>query len=63
GVCHDTYSAHQGVEHDNMNALCLGARIIGQELAREIIIAFLGAKFSTEERHHRRFNKIVQLEQ
>lgn len=62
-VCHDTYSAHQGVEHDNMNALCLGARIIGQELAREIIIAFLGAKFSTEERHHRRFNKIVQLEQ
>jgi RpiB/LacA/LacB family sugar-phosphate isomerase len=61
-VCHDTYSAHQGVEHDNMNVLCLGGRIIGTELAREIVIAFLKASFSGEERHLRRFNKIVALE-
>ncbi len=62
GVCHDTYSAHQGVEHDNMNALCLGARIIGPELAREIVCAYLGAEFSIEERHRRRVAKIIQME-
>ncbi len=61
-VCHDTYSAHQGVEHDNMNVLCLGGRIIGIELAKELVVAFLKAKFSNEERHHRRFSKIQALE-
>jgi RpiB/LacA/LacB family sugar-phosphate isomerase len=61
-VCHDTYSAHQGVEHDNMNVLCLGGRIIGGELAKEIVKSFLNAKFSGEERHKRRFSKIVSLE-
>ncbi len=61
-LCHDVYSARQGVEHDNMNILCLGGRIIGVETAKELVNAFVGANFSTEERHHRRFNKIVQLE-
>jgi ribose 5-phosphate isomerase B len=63
GLCHDTYSAHQGVEHDDMNVLCLGARIIGPELAKEIIYAFLRANFTAEERHLRRVNKIRKLEQ
>lgn len=62
GLCHDTYSAHQGVEHDNMNALCLGARIIGPELARVIVLAFLSAEFSTDPRHRRRVGKILKLE-
>lgn len=62
GTCHDTYSAHQGVEHDHMNVLCLGPRVIGVELAKEIVKAFVGAKVSTEERHRRRFEKIVELE-
>ncbi len=62
GICHDTYSAHQGVEHDNMNTLCLGARIVGVELAKEIVTAFLNARFSQEERHLRRFNKTLRLE-
>jgi len=62
-VCHDTYSAHQGVEHDNMNVLCMGARIIGAELAREIVIAFLQAVFSNGERHVRRVQKTRLLEQ
>ncbi len=62
GVCHDTYSAHQGVEHDNMNVLCLGARIIGPEVARELVQAFLSASFSTEERHRRRVGKVLALE-
>ncbi len=62
GVCHDTYSAHQSVEHDNMNVLCLGARIIGAALAAEIIRAFLGARFSHEERHQRRVKKIIRFE-
>jgi len=62
GVCHDVYSAHQGVEHDNMNVLCLGARIIGIELAKELVAAFLNAKFSTEERHRRRVAKVLELE-
>ncbi len=61
-VCHDTYSAHQGVEHDNMNVLCLGARIIGPELAKELVNAFLKAKFSNAERHVRRVNKIYKIE-
>lgn len=62
-VCHDTYSAHQGVEHDNMNVLCLGGRIIGAELAKEIANAFLRAELSPEERHLRRTGKIRQLEE
>jgi ribose 5-phosphate isomerase B len=61
-ICHDTYSAHQGVEHDAMNVLCLGARIIGDELAGEIVKAFLAAKFSDEERHVRRLNKVLEIE-
>ena len=62
GVCHDTYSAHQGVEHDDMNVICLGARIIGPELVREIVCAYLQADFSTEERHVRRVNKVRAFE-
>ena len=61
-VCHDCYSAHQAVEHDDMNVLCLGARIIGTALAAEIVAAFLGAEFSREERHQRRLNKILAFE-
>ena len=63
GLCHDTYSAHQGVEHDDMNVLCLGARVIGFELARELVTAFLGARFSSSERHCRRLGKLCQIEQ
>lgn len=62
-LCHDTYSARQGVEHDDMNTLCLGARIIGIELAKEILFAFVNAKFSNEERHLRRLNKVLKYEQ
>ncbi len=62
-VCHDTYSAHQGVEHDRMNVLCLGARIIGSELAKELVKAFLAAQFSNAERHVRRVNKVYKIEQ
>ena len=62
GLCHDTYSAHQGVEHDDMNVLVLGARIIGSELARELIHSFLAARFSGEERHVRRLEKVKALE-
>src|SRR3989338_5952799 len=62
GVAHDTYSAHQGVEHDDMNVLCLGARIIGEALAFEIAAAFTAAKFSGEDRHKRRLKKIDDLE-
>lgn len=62
GLCHDTYSAHQGVEHDDINVLCLGARIVGQALAFEIAAAFAGAKFSQDERHMRRLRKIDDLE-
>ena len=61
-MCHDTYSAHQGVEHDDMNVLCLGGRIIGIELVREIIAAFLAARFTGEERHRRRLSKVIALE-
>ena len=61
-VCHDTYSARQGVEHDDMNVLCLGARIVGIELARELTAAFLTATFSGEERHRRRLEKVLSIE-
>jgi len=62
GVCHDTYSAHQGVEHDNMNVLCLGGRVVGIEVARELVQAFVGARFSGEERHARRVAKVAAME-
>jgi ribose 5-phosphate isomerase B len=61
-LCSDTYSAHQGVEHDDMNILCLGARVIGVELAVELAAAFLNAQFSGEERHRRRLRKIDSME-
>jgi ribose 5-phosphate isomerase B len=61
-VCHDTYSAHQGVEHDGMNVLCLGARVIGVDLAKELVRTFVGATFQEEERFQRRVNKINLLE-
>jgi ribose 5-phosphate isomerase B len=62
-LCHDTYSARQGVQHDNMNVLCLGARVIGPEMAKELVGAFLSANFlSHEERYLRRFKKINKLE-
>jgi len=61
-VCHDTFSAHQGVEHVDMNVLCLGARVIGIELAWEIVIAFLNARFGGEDKHQRRLNKLIAIE-
>jgi ribose 5-phosphate isomerase B len=61
-VCHDTYSAHQGVEHDDMNVLTLGARVIGPEPAFECAIAFLAARFSGEPRHRRRLDKVIAME-
>jgi RpiB/LacA/LacB family sugar-phosphate isomerase len=63
GLCHDTYSAHQGVEHDDMNVLVLGGRVIGPELARELVTAYLGATFTGEERHRRRLQKVNALEE
>src|ERR1035438_1850304 len=62
GLCHDSYSAHQGVEHDNMNVLVLGSRVIGPMLAEECVRAFAGAKFTREERHVRRLNKVKAIE-
>ena len=62
GVCHDTYSAHQAVEHDDMNVLCLGARVVGPALASELVRAFLSARFSGEERHLRRLAKLRLFE-
>ena len=62
-ICHDIYSAHQGVEHDDMNVLCIGARIIGEELAKELVIAFVNAKFSNDSRHTRRLNKVRAIEE
>ncbi len=62
GTCHDTYSAHQGVEHDDMNVLCLGARVIGVEVATELVVSFIEASFSGEERHQRRLNKVLEIE-
>lgn len=61
-TCHDTYSARQGVEHDDMNVLCLGARVIGSEVAKEVVGAFANATFSGEARHVRRLEKIRNLE-
>jgi len=61
-VCHDAYSAHQGVEHDNMNVLVLGSRIIGSELARELVRVYIAAQFSGEERHCRRLAKVDAIE-
>ncbi len=61
-VCHDTFSAHQGVEDDNMNILCLGARVIGPELAKEIVRVYLSASFSGAERHVRRLGKVEAIE-
>ena len=63
GVCHDTYSAHQGVEHDDMNVLSLGARVIGSALAEELVRAFLGARYTNEERHRRRLAKVKAIEE
>jgi ribose 5-phosphate isomerase B len=61
-LCHDTYSAHQGVEHDNMNILCLGGRVIGIELAKELAAAFLQAEFSGLDKYRRRVDKIIAIE-
>ena len=61
-VCHDTYSAHQGVEHDDMNVLVLGSRIIGVKLAEDLVKAYLAAKFTNEDRHVRRLTKVKALE-
>lgn len=61
-ICHDTYSAHQGVEHDDMNMLCIGGRIIGSELAFEIVDAFLGASYQPQQRHARRLDKVLEIE-
>ncbi len=61
-LCHDTYSAHQGVEHDDMNVLCLGSRVVGSELAMELVKAFLGARLSGEERYRRRLDKVAEME-
>ena len=62
GLCHDNYSARQGVEHDDMNILCLGARVVGGELAAELATTFLGVRFSGEPRHRRRLDKVASLE-
>ena len=62
-ICHDTYSATQGVEHDDMNVLCVGGRIIGAALARAVVLAFADARFSGEERHVRRLEKVRAIEQ
>jgi RpiB/LacA/LacB family sugar-phosphate isomerase len=63
GLCHDVYSAHQGVEHDNMNVLVLGSRVIGPETARELAHAYLAANYTGEPRHLRRLEKVRQLEE
>ena len=62
GLCHDTYSAHQGVEHDDMNVLCLGARIIGVEPAKEIVAAFVNARLNPKPQYQRRLNKVLAIE-
>ena len=61
-VCHDIYSAHQGVEHDDMNVLCLGSRIVGTEVVRELVSAFISAEYTNEERHARRLTKVIEME-
>jgi len=63
GICHDTYSGHQGVEHDNMNVLVMGSRIVGERLAEDVVRAFLAANFTNEERHVRRLAKVHALEE
>jgi ribose 5-phosphate isomerase B len=63
GICHDVYSAHQGVEHDDMNVLCLGSEIIGAELAADLVRTFLGASFDGEARHAARLEKVKALEE
>ena len=63
GLAHDCYSAHQGVEHDDVNVLVLGSRVIGPELAKDLCATFLKARFTGEERHQRRLNKILSIEQ
>jgi RpiB/LacA/LacB family sugar-phosphate isomerase len=63
GLCHDTYSAHQGVEHDDMNMLVLGGRVIGEAMAKELVNAYVAAKFSKEARHVRRISKVRAIEQ
>ena len=63
GVCHDTYSAHQCIEHDDVNVLCIGQRVIGIELAREIVLTFLAATFSHEDRHESRLRKVNVIEE
>ena len=63
GLCHDSYSAHQGVEHDDMNVLVLGSRVVGPALAEELAIVFLNAAFTREERHLRRLKKVLRLEE
>jgi RpiB/LacA/LacB family sugar-phosphate isomerase len=63
GICHDTYSGHQGVEHDNMNVLVMGSRVIGEKLADDVVRAFLAANFTNEERHVRRLAKVHALEE
>jgi len=62
GVCHETYSAHQGVEHDDMNVLCLGERVVGIEVAREVVRAFVDARYSAAPRHERRLAKVKAIE-
>src|SRR5712692_2857568 len=62
GLCHDTYSAHQGVEHDDMNLLVMGGRVIGEETAKELVRAFVAAQFTNEERHLRRLAKVRAIE-
>jgi RpiB/LacA/LacB family sugar-phosphate isomerase len=62
GLCHDAYSAHQGVEHDDCNVLCLGTRVVGVALAEELVTAFLNARFTGEERHVRRIGKVAEIE-
>ena len=61
-VCHDTFTSHQGVEHDDMNVICLGARVLGPELAKEVLRSFLSAKFSPEPRFKRRLEKVLRME-
>jgi RpiB/LacA/LacB family sugar-phosphate isomerase len=63
GICHDTYSGHQGVEHDDMNVLVMGSRVVGEKLAADIVRAYLGANFTNEERHVRRLAKVRAIEQ
>ena len=61
-VCHDTYSARQGVEHDDINMLCLGARVVEEELAKELLAVYISARFSGEDRHRRRLDKVIAIE-